>query len=98
MLKIIIGGHQVTVCKYKFVEHSYSTLVRPSVLLNVERGLVKVKATDGFLKNILHINFIQFSIQVKGRGSNNITRMTTSISSKAFCSITDRQADKIFTE
>ncbi len=26
------------------------------------------------------------------------TRMTTSISSKAFCSITDRQTDKIFTE
>ncbi len=27
-----------------------------------------------------------------------ITRMTTSISSKAFSSITDRQTDKIFTE
>ncbi len=26
------------------------------------------------------------------------TRMKTSISSKAFCSITDRQTDKIFTE
>ena len=30
--------------------------------------------------------------------SHILTRMTTSISSKVFCSITDRQTDKIFTE
>ncbi len=48
------------------------------------------------VSNYLHqsISFFSFaSCKLFG-----ITRMKTSISSKAFCSITDRQTDKIFTE
>ncbi len=52
------------------------------------------------LKIIKYINFchllIFFSIFLSF--FHNLTRMTTSISSKVFCSITDRQTDKIFTE
>ena len=42
------------------------------------------------------LKFIEIDVNVGNSFIN--TRMTTSISSRAFCSITDGQTDKIFTE
>ncbi len=63
--------------------------------------LVKSARENHYLISLMKENY-HFSFLVKLNMSTPITfiwdtRMTTSISSKDFCSITDRQNDKIFT-
>ncbi len=101
--------NQVLICKYFYIK--YPVLLLYISWCSLETSLILMlsslfETTNSVGKHVyrdrtIHdetivTNSVKWKYKSKDRFSK--TRMKTSISSKAFCSITDRQTDKIFTE